>query len=273
MNLVEMKVGKCLFENKKVVAIPDSKGLIYLRQSEDDQLLHFYFKNRITNEVEDDKILFPFDAEFKELSSSLFLLKFKSSSEKNFFWLQETSTKQEIDRLTNEFKHVIENFGVEEDYDMTSPLSDVSSMNFPTPKIPDVVAPQVQTHQQANTQPELQNQLRNILATLGQGIDSSSQQQDIEFSEVLNSRVLLPLLDDPKVVEELLSYLPEGSPPTQEELKDIVRCPQFLSSMRSFGQALKSGQLGPLLREFGLPYNINSVRSFLKAVREQSKGQ
>lgn len=89
---------------------PDKrKGLLYLYQSE-DSLMHFCWKDRHTGKlfktllksmltffyetgvVEDDLIIFPDDCEYVRVSQCttgrVYLLKFKSSNRKLFFWMQ-----------------------------------------------------------------------------------------------------------------------------------------------------------------------------------------
>merc|ERR1719206_454966 len=55
--------------------------------------MHFCWKDRTSGTVEDDLIIFPDDIEFKKLAQCTtgraFILKFKSSSRKFFFWMQE----------------------------------------------------------------------------------------------------------------------------------------------------------------------------------------
>lgn len=72
------------------------KGLIYLEEV--DELLHFYWKDRSTGAVEDDLIIFPEEAEFVEVKESpkgrVFALKFTSSSQIMFYWMQE---KESVD--------------------------------------------------------------------------------------------------------------------------------------------------------------------------------
>merc|ERR1712226_571381 len=59
----------------------------------DDQLMHFKWKDRPSGTVEDDLIIFPDDVEFKKVSQCttgrVFILKFKNSTRKLFFWMQE----------------------------------------------------------------------------------------------------------------------------------------------------------------------------------------
>ncbi|KAF8978626.1 hypothetical protein BGZ46_006269 [Entomortierella lignicola] len=65
----------------------------------DDDLMHFYWKNRTTNTVDDDLILFPGDAELKIVpectTGRVLMLQFKSSSQKLFYWLQEANADRD----------------------------------------------------------------------------------------------------------------------------------------------------------------------------------
>ncbi|CAG7730338.1 unnamed protein product [Allacma fusca] len=91
-NLVEFRAGKMTLKGSTVS--PDKrKGLVYIYQSEDG-LTHFCWKDRKSGTVEDDLIVFPDDCEYKKVTqckegSRVFLLKFKTSARKLFFWMQE----------------------------------------------------------------------------------------------------------------------------------------------------------------------------------------
>ncbi|XP_012274242.1 proteasomal ubiquitin receptor ADRM1 isoform X1 [Orussus abietinus] len=96
-NLVEFKAGKMTMKEQMVY--PDTrKGLLYVYQS-DDTLMHFCWKDRTSGVVEDDLIIFPDDCEFKHVpqckSGRVYLLRFKSSSRKFFFWLQDLNTSKD----------------------------------------------------------------------------------------------------------------------------------------------------------------------------------
>lgn len=77
---------------------------LILRKNDDNvfgtfSLTHFCWKDRTSGNVEDDLIIFPDDCEFKKVDQCkdgrVFLLKFKSSNRKLFFWLQEPSTDKD----------------------------------------------------------------------------------------------------------------------------------------------------------------------------------
>ncbi|XP_015587089.1 proteasomal ubiquitin receptor ADRM1 isoform X1 [Cephus cinctus] len=96
-NLVEFKAGKMTMKGKMVN--PDTrKGQLYVYQS-DDSLIHFCWKDRTTGVVEDDLIIFPEDCEFKHVpqckTGRVYLLRFKLSSRKFFFWLQDLKTDKD----------------------------------------------------------------------------------------------------------------------------------------------------------------------------------
>merc|ERR1712004_23870 len=96
-NLVEFRAGKMYMKGKMVH--PDKrKGLLYVYQS-DDSLMHFCWKDRTKGSVEDDLIIFPDDIEFKRVSQCttgrVFLLRFKTSNRKFFFWMQEPKTDKD----------------------------------------------------------------------------------------------------------------------------------------------------------------------------------
>ncbi|XP_013102963.1 proteasomal ubiquitin receptor ADRM1 homolog isoform X1 [Stomoxys calcitrans] len=96
-NLVEFRAGRMNLIGKMVH--PDTrKGLVYLTQSEDG-LMHFCWKDRTSGKVEDDLIVFPDDFEFKRVeqckTGRVYVLKFKSSSRRMFFWMQEPKTDKD----------------------------------------------------------------------------------------------------------------------------------------------------------------------------------
>ncbi|KAL3286102.1 hypothetical protein HHI36_000615 [Cryptolaemus montrouzieri] len=96
-HLVEMRAGKMNLKGRMIY--PDTrKGLLYIYQS-DDSLMHFCWQDRASGIVEDDLIIFPDDCEYVRIpqctTGRAYLLKFKSSSRKFFFWLQEPRTDKD----------------------------------------------------------------------------------------------------------------------------------------------------------------------------------
>ncbi|XP_069168397.1 proteasomal ubiquitin receptor ADRM1-A-like [Procambarus clarkii] len=83
---------------KGQMVYPDKrKGLVYLYQA-DDSLMHICWKDRGTGTVEEDVIISPDDCEYKRVSQCttgrVYVLKFKSSSRRLFFWMQALGKKK-----------------------------------------------------------------------------------------------------------------------------------------------------------------------------------
>ncbi|KAI7901249.1 proteasome complex subunit Rpn13 ubiquitin receptor-domain-containing protein [Cokeromyces recurvatus] len=106
-HLVEFNAGKCIIEGRLIK--PDTrKGMIYMEQGE-DQLLHFYWKERQNESVpEDDWIIFPDEAEFTKVTQCttgrVYLLRFKISNERHFYWMQNKSDEKDdelVERVNN----------------------------------------------------------------------------------------------------------------------------------------------------------------------------
>ncbi|GFT67560.1 proteasomal ubiquitin receptor ADRM1 [Nephila pilipes] len=95
--LVEFRAGKMSMKNM-IVSADKRKGLVFVYQT-DDSLMHFCWKDRTTGIVEDDLIIFPDDVVFKKVpectTGRVFVLKFKSSSRRCFYWLQEPKTDRD----------------------------------------------------------------------------------------------------------------------------------------------------------------------------------
>eukprot|EP00092_Neocalanus_flemingeri_P001767 GFUD01001885.1.p1 GENE.GFUD01001885.1~~GFUD01001885.1.p1 ORF type:complete len:393 (-),score=182.01 GFUD01001885.1:175-1353(-) len=92
-SLVEFRAGKMNLNISTKMVSPDKrKGMLSVLQS-DDQLMHLQWKDRTTGTVEDDLIIFPDDVEFKAVpactTGRAFVLKFKTSNKRMFFWMQE----------------------------------------------------------------------------------------------------------------------------------------------------------------------------------------
>ncbi|KAI9356721.1 proteasome complex subunit Rpn13 ubiquitin receptor-domain-containing protein [Pilaira anomala] len=134
------------------------------------------------------------------------------------------------------------------------------------------VTPVTETPASNTNQPEQSNeqldQLRQILAN----IRPNEGATPISLSDVLTSQSLTPLLNDPEICASLFPFLPEESERSVEEVRQVVRSPQFSQALQSLSAALATGQLGPLLSQLGLdPSAGNSVESFLIAIGEQAK--
>lgn len=63
--------------------------------------------------------------------------------------------------------------------------------------------------------------------------------------------------------ERLKPFLPEGEelPSTAAQLEETVKSPQFRQALHSFSEALATGQLASVLKQFGLPASAQEAAS------------
>ncbi|KAI0227864.1 Proteasomal ubiquitin receptor ADRM1 [Lamellibrachia satsuma] len=99
--------------------------------------------------------------------------------------------------------------------------------------------------------------------------------ENVDLAVAITPDAMIPILANPQIQQQLLPFLPEGEslPKTEEELRNTVKSPQFKQAMSSFSAALASGQLGPLMGQFGLGEEVanaaaqGDVEAFVKAMQ------
>ncbi|KAH9936353.1 proteasome complex subunit Rpn13 ubiquitin receptor-domain-containing protein [Fomitopsis serialis] len=287
---IAFKAGRCFRrENTNFVDVEPTKGAIILQNGEDG-LLHFMWKDRSTNDIEEDLILFPGEATLVKVDQSAwgrtYVLKFSSSNQRHFSQL---NTAQCHD-LTSE-----------QDADSSRDAEFVSNVNrlLTDPQmVPIWSAPGASSEPQASTSsapaagssqaastsqatsgaqatPEQLAQMQQILASFA--AQGAQQQQPgstlpCRHPDPAN---LTPLFSShPELVQALFPYLPPDlpTPPNEETLRQIIASPQFRGAVRSFDQALRTGLLGGLVRGLGLPEEAGTgVEAFLNAIQEQAR--
>ena len=100
---VSHRAGKMRLDSNGTTLRPDTrKGKLTLFKSTDD-LMHLTWTDRAQSLTEDDFIIFPGDAEYKYVeqargnskNSRVYILKFNSSDNSQFFWMQEPSADKD----------------------------------------------------------------------------------------------------------------------------------------------------------------------------------
>ncbi|XP_056588233.1 proteasomal ubiquitin receptor ADRM1 isoform X1 [Triplophysa dalaica] len=142
-----------------------------------------------------------------------------------------------------------------------------------TPTTPAAQTPSIPAAASSSTQPIQLSDLQSILATMNVPA-IGAEGQGVDLASVLTPDVMAPILANSEVQQRLLPYLPSGEslPQSAEEIQNTLTSPQFQQSMSMFSSALASGQLGPLMNQFGLPSeavdaaNKGDVEAFAKAM-------
>jgi len=354
-NLVEFRAGKMTMRGNMVH--PDKrKGLVYIHQSS-DSLIHFCWKDRQSGNVEDDWIIFPEDCEYVRVpqctTGRVFLLKFKSSNKKSFFWMQEPKVDKDesYSRKVNEYLNNPPTPGSQtgrgsgNERDLQSLLSSMSQQQLmqlfgnvggmsglsslmvspegvgrgstssrsrssgatsgstsqarsaasaatPAPALTPSsanVTGTLPTTPLTTGVPSLGNltNLQQILSGIqipdsALGVPAAgagqAEKPSVDLSEGLSTEVLHPILSNADFMRQLRDFLPpsEGSDTTQM-VKDTVQSPQFAQALSVFSAALQSGQLGPLIQQFGLGAEAveaaqkGDMEAFIGALQKQEK--
>lgn len=83
---------------------------------------------------------------------------------------------------------------------------------------------------------------------------SASASEPVNLAVAITPEAMIPILANQEVQQRLIPHLPDGAslPKNEEELRKTISTPQFQQAMQSFSAALGSGQLGPLMGQFGL---------------------
>ncbi|KAJ7784685.1 adhesion regulating molecule [Mycena metata] len=267
--LLAFKAGRAFRrENSNTVEPSPVKGAIILTTGEDG-LFHFTWKNRTTGVVDEDLILFPSDASFVKVPQSsgrMYVLKFSSSNQRHFFWLQDASTARDdefvanINRLLEDSEsNLVWNTSAATSQPQASTSAQAASaatgsLSATAPLIP----------------PEQLAQLQALLA----GSSSASAAPEFSLTDILTPANLTPLFTShPELIPTLFPHLPPDlpTPPSAEALQRIIISPQFRAAVSGFDQALRTGLLGGLVRNLGLPEEAGTgIEPFLRAVQEQA---
>ncbi|KAG7088517.1 hypothetical protein E1B28_012501 [Marasmius oreades] len=270
--ILAFKAGKAVRRGStNFVDASPIKGAVILTKGE-DELLHFIWKNRETNDVEEDLILFPSDATFTKVSQSsgrVYVLKFSSSDQRHFFWMQDASPGRD-----DEFANNVNGYLQDTDYEPTWDSSTGASTS---------TSAQPTSSQGAGTSnfqasPENIAQLGQILSNrlAGQG-SSSAALPDLSLTDILTPANITPLFTShPELIKTLFPHLPPDLPipPSQETVQQIINSPQFRAAVSNFDQALRTGLLGGLVRGLGLPEEAGlGIEPFLKAIQEQAENE
>ncbi|KAH9841604.1 adhesion regulating molecule [Rhodofomes roseus] len=273
---IAFKAGR-LFRrgNTNFIDAEPTKGAIILQNGEDG-LLHFMWKGRSTNNVEEDLILFPGEATMVKVDQSAwgrtYVLKFSSSNQRHFFWMQDADSSRDAEFVSNVNRLLT-------DPQMVPIWSAPGAGSEPSTSSAPVAGPsQAASTSQPGVQatPEQLAQMQQILASFAQG-SQQQQQPEVSLVDILTPANLTPLFSShPELIQALFPYLPPDlpTPPNEETLRQIIASPQFRGAVRSFDQALRTGLLGGLVRGLGLPEEAGTgVEAFLRAIQEQARGE
>merc|ERR1719436_1761041 len=131
---------------------------------------------------------------------------------------------------------------------------------------------------------DLQSILSNIqVPPGGEAIGAGgSGGPSVDLSTAMTGEALQPILSQEGFLDKVKAFLPageeEGKEVTAADLKGTVQSPQFQQAVSMFSMALQSGQIAPLVREFGLGDEAvaaatqGDMGAFVKALQKEKAG-
>ena len=265
------------------------KGLVIVKRSADDQLIHFMWKDRTTGTMDLDLILFPDDANWRRVkectTGRVFVLEFRTGT-RNFFWMQEPSSAKDDeysdllnDHINNRAPQSTSNAGLQSlfgqlgggasaAYDQLSQASSRSQGNSSTRSTTNATsaaanatagatsgtssAAQTSSGSSSSTLSARLADVMNRLPAGTSGPGSSSSPQP-RLTDVINTQEVLAtgVLQDEAILAELQKYLPENE---TNSVVATLRSPQFRQAVDHLNAVLKESPeaLSVLLASFGL---------------------
>jgi 26S proteasome regulatory subunit N13 len=258
--LLEFRAGKMNYDPKtKQVTADKRKGKVTLVV--EDGLLHFQWRDREQNKLEDNLIIFPGDAKWTKIdkvtSGRVYLLDFVASSRQQFFWLQEPKTD-----LDEENSNKINEYLANGPHQSSINQQQQGLLNMLQQVSGGTSSRQQQTRQQVQID-QLQQIMQSINPSAARQQNQSAPNQQQQQGGQAKGPSLMQVLSTDAVcaaiqrhgdvfVRQLAEYLPEGSSSNVQSICAHVRSPQFQQMVQVFHNALVTGQLEGVMPSFGL---------------------
>lgn len=261
-------------EGDFLVTPEDKKGLITLTK-ENDGLIHFRWKDRTTNTVVDDLIVFPDDVQYKRVntgreSDRVYMLKWRIGDRRIMFWMQNKSSVDDAENCTKINTHINNPNAANEPAEGAGDMSGDAWMRMLRPGGTRNQTEQPQAAAAPAAAPQHSNAFGLDLGRIIQGIQTAPEGEagnsasgatgvaagvtpPTSLRGVLNPDAVIAtgILDDPEVRRNLIALLPEGQQ-TDESLADTLRSPQLQQAVDVLAGALHSDNFNSVLANLGI---------------------
>ncbi|KAG4304500.1 hypothetical protein PORY_002210 [Pneumocystis oryctolagi] len=284
--IVSFKAGKMVRDGNSCLVKPDTrKGMVFMKVGQDD-LVHFCWKDRITNVIEDDLIIFPDEAEFFRVKESpegrVFALRFKSSMQIHFFWMQEFKNDKDqyyLDKINDVIKsHTASDISdTNEDTNLKTeiPLSEInkaaenipldSKKNFET-KTQDIL--HINEHNNYSSLFEYFSSLKTLLSDIS--VPDNFSNETFILTDILMPSEIINLLQNKLVQETLFPNLPSDilsqiANLDEKNLENVIFHKCFQQDLRSLRYAVFLGKLDDIILKFSSD-NSRGLDIFFRAI-------
>ncbi|CAF4794376.1 unnamed protein product [Pieris macdunnoughi] len=112
------------------------------------------------------------------------------------------------------------------------------------------------------------------VGTAPEGEAAGSGAARVDLAAALSTPEVVTSASEPNNAQRLAPHLPQTVP--QDDVRTTLLSPQFAQAANQFSSALSSGQMGPVISQFGLPSEVTSaantgdVQAFFKALENSS---
>lgn len=269
-------------ESSNTVTSQATPGEISITEN-DDGLIHFNWTNRQTRINELDLIVFPSDATFTTVSHApggrVHVLKFSSSDQRYFFWLQDNFPGAHASYASN-INGLLEDpdFQVDHEADATGRAQGQPTASTSTAGASSSTG-NAGDRLRGQPTPEQFEAFRQLVAGLPTGGAGAggipAGAPDFALSDVLSASALTPLFNSasPSTLRAIFPTLPSDLPipPSPEALRRVVDSAPFQTQVRALDRALQTGLVGSLVVGLGLPEEAGlGIRPFLDAIARQA---
>jgi len=254
-----------------------------------DGLIQFSWRDKTTGTVAEELILFPDDAVFRKVKESngrVYLLEFKNSNRKLFYWMQDKSDEkdQENCQLINKY---INNPNSGNTQGGGTEGKSGGSIN--SQQLYNILnrtrqgLNQTGSTRTGSTEPPTTNQPTNEGEQPQQHINLSHLRSLLETHSKPTGPTLIQILDpneiqksgvlDNVTINALKEFLPEGNESTPQSVMQNIRSPQFQQALDTFYYALRnSPDFAGVLLSLGIDPNLagpnTTIEEFLIALQD-----
>ncbi|TXT13338.1 hypothetical protein VHUM_00705 [Vanrija humicola] len=289
--LVQLPAGRSFRRSQeaKWVDPQPEKGTIEL--SLDQGIINFVWRNAETSRAEDELLIFPGEAEFervaKDPSGRSFVLKFNSSNQVHFFWLQRGTLGESDARAAVDINSLLQ----DPSYRPSAPAKPSAAATAAglaaglagaaTSSSTAAGSSDADVDTRAITKEDVKNQdMARLLFHWADQHLPIPEEEEASLTDILTPEVVSRLVEErPELAKSLAQHmppdltLPEGTD-TKAGLLRVVGTPQFRDAVGNLEMALRNGTLPESMMPFvHLPEDAAwSLKNFLTALREVKDG-
>ncbi|EGG21217.1 adhesion regulating molecule family protein [Cavenderia fasciculata] len=284
---IEFKAGKAQLENKQITSHGE-KGSLKFELA--DELIVVTWTSREEKGGSEDQQFYsvPGELEFIKVKSCadgrMYYLKFTSSDQKEFFWLQESDPADDT-KLEETIKQIISGEDEEVPTTATTATTTATTTTSTASTIPSTPAPTTSKSAGYPSTPSTVTSSSKTSSTSTAATSTPSNNVNFDlFKDILSTmkptaRISLSTILAPENLskilsednaKELMEFLPEGGR-TKSDLLQTPHTPQFSQAVDQLNHAIAEGHGLEIVQQLGFeptPSSMRGVEGFLTSIQD-----